>query len=459
MLASLFSRIGIWWLLIASYYFYCCWDWRLSLLILFSTIINYIAGQRIFASDSRTVRKRWMMLCLAVNLGFLGYFKYCNFFLLNFKILTDLFGLNLSVTTLQVVLPVGISFYTFQTLSYVLDIYKGTLKPTNDFAKFALFVAFFPALVAGPIVRAHDFLPQLEQDPKYDDTEAVSGFYQILSGLFKKVMIADVLAATLVDPAFRNPEIFSGFWLLLAVYAYGMQIYCDFSAYSDIAIGSARVLGYKLPINFDRPYMATSLTDFWRRWHISLSTWLRDYLYIPLGGSRFGTFNTYRNLFITMLLGGLWHGAAWNFVIWGGLHGLWLAVERLVFGGKRLLNLEGQSKPFIFFRWLLTFHVVIICWIFFRAQATETLSAAGSAWTVISRIVIGADGISGFSWWFVLILISGYMMHFTPVGWKNYLMVRYAKTNVFLQAAIAVVMLSIYTFFSTGSAAFIYFQF
>jgi D-alanyl-lipoteichoic acid acyltransferase DltB (MBOAT superfamily) len=428
-------------------------------LILFSTITNYTAGQIIGHSDSKTVRKSWLTLCLVLNLGCLGFFKYCDFFLENFKMLADLCGIHLSVPMLQVILPVGISFYTFQTLSYTLDIYKGQIKATNDFPKFALFVAFFPQLVAGPIVRAADFLPQLNRTPTYNDDEAVRGFYLILSGLLKKIMIADVLAATLVDPAFKNPELFSGAALLLAVYAYAMQIYCDFSAYSDIAIGSATILGFRLPVNFNRPYSATSLTDFWRRWHISLSTWLRDYLYIPLGGNRYGTFNMYRNLFITMLLGGLWHGAAWNFVIWGGIHGIWLAIERLLFGGKRLLNLEGQSKAFLFFRWFLTFHIVVLCWIFFRSQATETLSGAGCAWTVISRIAAWSGGISGFSWWFILTLLLGYFMHFTPVSWKTVCTERFAQSGIFIQAGVAVVLLMIFTFFSVGGGAFIYFQF
>ena len=457
---NIFSRLAIWHLLLASYFFYMCWDWRLSGLILFSTLTNYTAADRIYKSDCVKVRRCWLALCLVLNLGCLGYFKYCNFFLGNFKAFTDVLGFNFSVPMLQVVLPVGISFYTFQTLSYTLDIFKRKISPTGDFPKFALFVAFFPALVAGPIVRASEFLPQLNTDPKYDDKDAAEGFAQILSGLLKKIMIADVLAATLVDPCFRTPTEFSGFLLLLAVYGYALQIYCDFSAYSDIAIGSARILGYKLPANFNRPYLSLSITDFWRRWHISLSTWLRDYLYIPLGGNRFGSFNTYRNLFITMLLGGLWHGAAWNFVIWGGLHGLWLAIERVVFG-KDVLKTEGQSKAFLLLRWFITFHIVVICWIFFRSQATETLSSAGVAWTIISRIVTFSPGSNGaeIGYWFLGALIIGYVMHFTPPHWKDVFTAWFAKSSVFIQAVIGAVLLFIFTFFNTGSSAFIYFQF
>ena len=454
-----FEKMRNWWLIFASYAFYCFWDWRFAFLILLSTAVDYFVGLWIHQAENQRVRKTLLIISLAVNLGCLGFFKYCDFFIENFQALLGTLGFHPPIHTLQIILPVGISFYTFQTLSYTIDIYKGELKPTRDFPKFALFVAFFPQLVAGPIVRAHEFLPQLRHEPKYDDDATVRGVYQIITGLFKKILIADVLAVTLVDPVFRDPGSFSGFWILLAVYAYALQIYCDFSGYSDIAIGSARLLGFKLPVNFDRPYMATSLTDFWRRWHISLSTWLRDYLYIPLGGNKFGSLLTYRNLFITMLLGGLWHGAAWNFVIWGGIHGIGLAVEKIIFGGKKLLNLEGVPKWVIGLRWFVTFHVIMFCWIFFRAQPTETLTTVEAAWTIITRICTLAPGESGYSAWFVGTLILGYVMHFSPLSWKQKSADMYVKSGSIIQAGVCAVMLLLYTVLGVGTAAFIYFQF
>jgi len=454
-----FRKLRNWWLIIASYYFYCCWDWRFAVLIVLSTLVDYCAGLFIHHAKTARARKIWLMTSLIINLGCLGFFKYCDFFIDNFRTLMASAGIDVPLQPLQIILPVGISFYTFQTLSYTLDIYRGTLKPTTDFSKFALFVVFFPQLVAGPIVRAHEFMPQLERAPKYDEDATVRAFHQILSGLFKKIMIADVLAVTFVDPAFRNPEAFSGFWLLLAVYAYAIQIYCDFSGYSDIAIGSARLFGFELPVNFNRPYLATSLTDFWRRWHISLSTWLRDYLYIPLGGNKFGPILTYRNLLITMLLGGLWHGAAWNFVIWGGIHGIGLAVEKILFGGKKLLHLEGRSKAVLFLRWLITFHIVMLCWVFFRAQPTESLTTLEVAWVFISRIVTLADGASGFSWWFAGTLALGYAIHFSSLRCKKACSDFYAGSGRVIQAGISVVLLLIYTLFGVGGTAFIYFQF
>ena len=454
-----FEKTRNWWLIFASYSFYCFWDWRFAFLILLSTAVDYVAGLCIHYAKTQKERKTWLIISLVTNLGCLGFFKYCDFFIENFQVLMATFGLHPSIQTLQIILPVGISFYTFQTLSYTLDIYKGTLKPTRDFSKFALFVVFFPQLVAGPIVRAHEFLPQLKHEPKYDDDMTVRGVYLILIGLFKKILIADVLAVTLVDPAFRDPESFSGFWLLIATYAYALQIYCDFSGYSDIAIRAALLMGFKLPINFNRPYMATSLTDFWRRWHISLSTWLRDYLYIPLGGNKYGSLLTYRNLFITMLLGGLWHGAAWNFVIWGGINGIVLALEKLIFGGKKLLNLECVPKWIILLRWFITFHVIMLCWIFFRSQPTETLTTMEVAWTIISRICTFASGDDGYSVWLVGTLLLGYAMHFSPVSWKKQSADLYAKSGSIIQAGFCTVMLLLYTVFGVGGAAFIYFQF
>ena len=307
-------------MLAASYVFYAWWDWRFLTLIWLSTAVDFVAGRALMASASPTRRRLLLVLSLATNLGMLGFFKYADFFVESFVNLMADLGLAVSAQPLGIILPVGISFYTFQTMSYSIDIYRGRLEPTESLLDFALFVGFFPQLVAGPIVRARDFLAQLATD---DRTPIDTGrsLRLILGGLFKKIVIADVLATELVDGVFANPGGATGLETLLAIYGYALQIYGDFSGYSDIAIGIALLLGFRFGDNFDQPYRAASLQEFWRRWHISLSSWLRDYLYVSLGGSRRGRLLTYRNLLITMLLGGLWHGAGWTFVVWGALHG------------------------------------------------------------------------------------------------------------------------------------------
>ena len=293
------------WLLLASYAFYASWNVELLLLIVGSTLIDFFVGQRVYEAEEKQAKKRWLMVSLFSNLGLLALFKYGDFVLTNVQDVVDAFGGDAKVPLLNLVLPVGISFYTFQTLSYTIDIYYGRMKPTRNLAHFALFVSFFPQLVAGPIVRARDLLPQLSQRPVADPVGHGRGFFLIARGLVKKVAIADYLALNIVDRVYDNPELYSSAEMLFAIYAYSVQIYCDFSGYSDVAIGAALLLGLKLPDNFARPFAAADLQDHWRRWQSALS-WLRDYLYIPLGGSRKGTYKTYRNLFITMLLGGLW---------------------------------------------------------------------------------------------------------------------------------------------------------
>ena len=305
-------RKGI--LLFASYYFYAYWDWRFLSLIIYSTLIDFIVGKYIARTKNQQVRKRLLFISLVSNLSVLGFFKYFNFFINSLSIPLAEIGLN--VTTLNIILPIGISFYTFQTLSYTIDIYRNKIPPTSSILDFSLFVAFFPQIVAGPIVRAAEFLPQLKVKRVINWDNLFIGFRLFTFGFFKKVFIADNLAI-FVDKVFENPSVFSSITILLGVIAFGIQIYCDFSGYSDMAIGIAKALGYELPLNFNYPYIAKNITDFWRRWHMSLSFWLRDYLYIPLGGNRKGTRRTYINLMLTMLLGGLWHGASWNFVVWG----------------------------------------------------------------------------------------------------------------------------------------------
>jgi len=362
-------RARHWLLLAASYLFYMSWNPWLVSLILGSTLLDYFVGTALGRSD-RPVHRKWLLaLSVTGNLGVLATFKYADFFVLSLREMLTTFGVHANLSTLSIILPVGISFYTFQTMSYTIDVYRRRIDPERSFVDFAMYVAFFPQLVAGPIVKARDFLPQLQTIKRFDWRRIESGTVLFMVGLTKKVLIADQLAL-LVDKVFADPTQFTTGDLWLAMFCYGGQIYCDFAGYSDMAIAIARVLGFDLRANFANPYLATSLTDFWHRWHISLSTWLRDYLYIPLGGSRLGKLLTYRNLMITMLLGGLWHGASWTFVIWGAIHGLALVVTKVFANtaphptsGHRASRLARTTVG-----WAATLLVVHIAWVFFRCQ-------------------------------------------------------------------------------------------
>lgn len=361
-------------LAIASYVFYGWWDYRFCFLLFASTIVDFFIARQIHATELPKQRRFLLITSLIFNLGLLCFFKYWNFFTGSLASSLSLVGWNLDFFTLQVILPVGISFYTFQTLSYTIDVYRRQLKPANNLIDYVAYLSFFPQLVAGPIERATHLLPQIERDRYFDYEKAVDGCRQMLWGFSKKMLIADNLAP-IVDNAFSNPQDFSGPQLIFATIAFAFQIYCDFSAYSDIAIGTARLFGIELMRNFAYPYFSQSLTEFWRRWHISLSTWLRDYIYFPLGGSRVASqFRAGANVMITFLLSGLWHGASWNFVVWGGLHGGLLLLEKLwihhtplrvneVPGGFGLI-----PKPAAFLRMALTFTLVCITWIFFRVH-------------------------------------------------------------------------------------------
>ena len=351
-------------MVIASYVFYGWWDWRFCLLLFASTLVDFVCGLKMLKRP-----KLWLWVSVWAQLGMLCFFKYFNFFEESVADLIRLFGMNPSWPTLKIVLPVGISFYTFQTLSYTIDIYRKKLEPTRNFWEFAVFVSFFPHLVAGPILRASYMLPQIMRDRKVGALELSEGAYFILVGLVKKVAVADMIAP-LVKTAATAPDKLTSMQLLLSSYLFAIQIYCDFSGYTDCARGVSRLLGFHLPDNFNWPYFSAGIQDFWRRWHMSLSSWLRDYLYISLGGNRGGKFKTYRNLFITMLLGGLWHGASWNFVLWGALHGIYLAVGRLI--GDYWDALVQSSRRFKPAYWLVmglsiffTFHLVNFTWIFF----------------------------------------------------------------------------------------------
>lgn len=363
----------------ASYLFYGWWDWRFCGLLAVSTVVDYTVGLRLAGSDNDRERKLFLAISIATNLGILGFFKYANFFVDSAVSALEAIGLQGNETSLSIILPVGISFYTFQTMSYTIDIYRRRLGATSDFVAFAAFVSFFPQLVAGPIERASALLPQLLRTRERPDKQrVVSSLHLIGLGLIKKVVIADVMARE-VDVVYNNLEGASWVSLVVALWAFSLQIYGDFSGYSDIARGSARLLGIELMINFNQPYLSTSITEFWQRWHISLSTWLRDYLYIPFGGNRSGTAKTLRNLMATMLIGGLWHGASWTFVAWGGLHGSLLIAERATAFGERVQRSGLLIRTLARF---LVFNVVGLVWVFFRSADFAT---AGQFLTLIAQ--------------------------------------------------------------------------
>ncbi|MCF4102647.1 MBOAT family protein [Gillisia sp. M10.2A] len=356
---------------VSSYIFYGWWDWRFLSLILFSTIIDYLIGIALSKEYSLSKKKILLWVSISINLGFLGFFKYYNFFLDNFKSAFSFFGNEINSNSLDIILPVGISFYTFQTLSYTIDIYRGKLKPTTNFISFAAFVSFFPQLVAGPIERATNLLPQFYRKRKFEYSQAVDGLRQILWGLFKKIVIADN-CAEYANMIFNHSDDYSGSTLFIGAIFFAFQIYGDFSGYSDIAIGTSRLFGFNLMRNFAFPYFSRDIAEFWRRWHISLSTWFRDYLYIPLGGSRGGTWMKVRNTFIIFIVSGFWHGANWTFLIWGFLNALYFLPVLLA--KRNRMNLEvvayNSSLPSLkeFFNIVLTFALTTFAWIFFRAE-------------------------------------------------------------------------------------------
>ena len=360
-------------LLIASYYFYAAWDWRFMFLLLSSTLLDYYCALQIDTSEDPRRRKTFLVCSIAGNLTLLGFFKYFNFFLDSLQPLLGSFGLSVERLHLHIVLPVGISFYTFQEMSYTIDVYRGELKATRKFLDFALFVAFFPHMVAGPIMRASTLLVQFFRPRVIDRSMLTTGSWLIFWGLWKKVVIADNMAA-LADPVFAGSASVSWLMAYLGVVAFAFQIYADFSGYSDIARGLARLLGIELMQNFDLPYFAVNPSDFWRRWHISLSTWLKDYVYVSLGGNRHGPVATYRNLMVTMFLGGLWHGAAWNYVWWGIYHGVLLVVHRLLRGTNQSARSGGVG-----WRWAISsvvmFQFTLLGWLLFRC--TRRVLVAG----------------------------------------------------------------------------------
>lgn len=452
-LIARFKTLRIVWLLLASYLFYASWNPTLVGLIFASTVLDFWIGQKIYHAPTQRQRKRWLWFSLATNLGVLAGFKYTGFFLDSINEALAIMGTTGQIPVPQIILPVGISFYTFQTLSYTIDVYRGRLRASDNFLHFALFVAFFPQLVAGPIVRAADFLPQLLREPVYRPKEHSMGLFLVCMGLIKKVAIANVLALNLVDRIWDNPELYSSVEVLVGMHAYAFQIYCDFSGYSDVAIGLALMLGFYLPENFNRPYLSKNIAEFWRRWHISLSSWLRDYLYIPLGGNRGGAWATYRNLAITMLLGGLWHGASWTFVIWGAGHGIALGVVRF------LQRRRGDDPPEpTFVRQLLagviTFEFVNLLWVVFRAPTWADAQA------FLARLWDGTSYAPNLTLPVLLALGAGALMHFTPPRYKDGLMARFMALPAWAQGLAAVIVaIALQHIKGADAVPFIYFQF
>lgn len=440
-------------LLAASYLFYGWWDWRFLLLMAGSTAVDYWIARRIAASGNEKLRRRLLALSLALNFSFLGFFKYFNFFVGSLSGALQTMGLgDIPVGLLQIILPPGISFYTFQEVAYIVDVYHRKLEPADSIVDYALFISLFPHLIAGPIQRPSHLLPQVQRPRVWDDGKFFDGLILIMDGLFRKCVIADncaLIANAAFNGQLAGPNLPV---LLLGMYAFAWQIYGDFSGYSNIARGSAQLLGFHFMVNFRQPYLAVSLQDFWRRWHISLSTWLRDYLYIPLGGSRHGEARTYRNLLTTMLLGGLWHGANWTFVIWGGIHGAGLAIERFLTGKE-----HAASPPGILAVWArraILFHLVGIAWVFFRAtsvRAAFQMLGGFTVWQWRPEYWIGFKFLAFFAlplFWMDLQLEKS--------GGETFLQVRPFPWRIAFGAALFVII----TLFSANkSNAFIYFQF
>ncbi|RAR69301.1 MBOAT family O-acyltransferase [Flavobacterium aciduliphilum] len=358
-------------LLASSYYFYSCWDWRFLFLLIFSTQLDYYTGIKIFNSTRRTNKKIWLWISVGVNLGFLGVFKYYNFFAESFEQAMSLLGIKTSLGSLKVILPVGISFYTFHGLSYVIDIYYDRIKPERNFINYSLFVSFFPLLVAGPIERATHLLPQIVKKRDFNYRNAVDGLRQILWGLFKKIVIANN-CAEFADTIFNNNSHQSGSTIILGALFFTYQIYCDFSGYSDIALGTAKLFGIDLLRNFSYPYFSRDIAEFWRRWHISLSSWFKDYLYIPLGGSKGGMWLKIRNTFIIFIVSGFWHGANWTFIIWGLLNAIYIMPSIIFNTNRNNIEIVAKGNFFPNFREIIsigiTFTVTVFAWIFFRAS-------------------------------------------------------------------------------------------
>ncbi|HEX2976540.1 MAG TPA: MBOAT family O-acyltransferase [Bacteroidales bacterium] len=457
-------------LLLASLFFYYKSGGLFLFLLIFIILVDYTCGLMIGNSRRKGIRKLFIVISVLSNLSILAYFKYTGFFVntvndligTNFRVfdfLADISNRNLGTAfdINNIILPVGISFFTFQSLSYTIDVYRRKIRPVANIFDFGFYVSFFPQLVAGPIVRASEFIPQLYSKFHLDKREFSHALYLIAKGLIKKIIISDFIAVSFVDRVFDAPSMFSGFENLMAVYGYGLQIYCDFSGYTDIAIGVGLLFGFRLPLNFNSPYKAQGVSDFWKRWHISLSRWLKDYLYIPLGGNRKGRFRTHINLMLTMLLGGLWHGADLRFIIWGFLHGAGLVVDRIWHSIFPKDNLNGSFRKFVSV--FITFHFVSFCWIFFRAPDTDSIRI------MLSQIV---TSFSPGSWMAVLPAYStvftligiGYLVHFLPEKTRESWRGMFIKVPLAAQMVIILaVAILLFQMRSTDTMPFIYFRF
>lgn len=457
-------------LFLISLFFYYKSGGIFFLLLIFSTLSDYTLGHLIYQAKRKMLKKTYVALSVMINLLLLSYFKYAEFFT---NLVNDIFhtrfetvdifaswsnqflGTHFNVS--EIILPVGISFFTFQTISYTVDIYRNKVKPISNIFDFGFYVSFFPQLVAGPIVRASEFVPQLYNDYRLSKSELGHALFLILAGLFKKMIISDYISINFVDRVFQSPLTYSGFENLMALYGYSLQIYCDFSGYTDIAIGVAMTLGFRLPLNFNSPYKAVNLTDFWRRWHISLSKWLRDYLYIPLGGNRKGKLRRHINIFVTMVLGGLWHGAKWHFVIWGAIHGAGLIIQKLM--TSMIPTKLQQNHVYRFLSIFITFHVVTFGWAFFRAKNFD------EAITMLSQIIYQfnfsniLNVLAGYGN-ITILLVIGFVSHWTPYTWQEKFRGFFIHTPLWVKGLIIILFfILIYQFQSTELQPFIYFQF
>ena len=455
-------------LLAASYFFYMIWNPPLIFLILFTTAVSYVSAILIEKTESRGKKKFWLCLTLLTSLGVLVFFKYFNFLAGSAISLWNLFGGDAEEFALNLILPVGISFYTFQTLSYVIDVYRGSIKAEHHFGWYALFVSFFPQLVAGPIERPENLLPQLKTPHKLDAANAFAGLQKMAVGFFKKIVVADIIAES-VNTVFNDAANATGLGVLLGAVLFAVQIYCDFSGYTDIAIGCARIMGIRLMQNFDCPYRARSIKEFWARWHISLSSWFKDYLYIPLGGNRCSRVRNYFNIFVVFLVSGLWHGASWTFVLWGVLHGLYQIVGGLTKKARMALydkmKIKTDSALFRFGQRAVTFALVCFAWIFFRANSTADL------WVLIGRLFTAWDaeaitstlssmGITVTSALVMVLSVLVMSMLDTMCG-DEYLSDRGTVSRQYTLAMVTVAVTAAWCLLLSvgGASAFIYFQF
>lgn len=447
-------------LLVVSYFFYACWDWRFMFLLIFSTLLDYFTGLKMQNAENQKGRKFWFWLSIVVNLGFLGVFKYYNFFVESFAEAVSHIGWHISPLMIKVILPVGISFYTFHGLSYVIDIYNKKINAERNFIEYAVFVSFFPLLVAGPIERATHLLPQIKKKRTFEYAKAVDGLRQILWGLFKKMVIADN-CAEFANQIFNNSTDYSGSTLVLGAIFFTFQIYGDFSGYSDIALGTARLFGIELLRNFAFPYFSRDIAEFWRRWHISLSSWFKDYLYIPLGGSKGGNWMRIRNTFIIFVVSGFWHGANWTFIVWGALNAFFIMPSIVMKTNRNNMEIVAKGKilPSVkeFLQMLLTFGLVVFAWIFFRADNVS--HAMHYIIGIFSPSIIEIPSIISYKMVLVLLFLLGFII----IEWvnrdKEYALQLDTASSKFLRYLLYFIISVLILWFKGNAQDFIYFQF